>query len=80
MTGDNNQGRHPKILDWSDEREGMGRDGDPIMVTLVKGFAYQDNDVDDMALHVRGFYTVKEAMKEVRAAKPCKCSRCRGEQ
>ena len=71
--------RHAKILDWSDERQGMGRDGDPIMVTLVPGFAYYDNNHDDAACHVRGFYTVKEAMAEVRAAKPCTCNRCRGD-
>lgn len=71
---DNNHGRHKKILDWSDERSY----GNPIMVTLIQGFAYQDNNVDDQALHVRGFETVAAALKEVRAAKPCGCNRCTG--
>jgi len=66
--------RHAKVLDWSDER----RYGDPIMVTLAKGSAYEDNDVDGVACHVRGFSSVKEAMAGVRAAAPCSCGRCRG--
>lgn len=72
---DNNHGRGPKILDWSDER----RMGNPIMVTLVRGFAYYDNNHDDAAAHVRGFDTVKDALKAVRQAEPCNCNRCRGE-
>lgn len=66
--------RHPRILDWSDER---GPDGDPIMVTLVRGFAYYDNDHDGLAAHVLGFPTVRAALAGVRAAKPCACDRCR---
>ena len=65
--------RHSKILDWSDERYM----GNPIMVTLIKGVAYYDNNHDDSACHVRGFETVKQAMKEVRAAASCSCSRCK---
>lgn len=64
--------RHRKILDWSDERG----NGDPIMVTLIHGFAFYDNDCDDAACHVRGFENVKAALKGVREAGPCACNRC----
>lgn len=72
---DNNHGRHRKILDWSDERDA----GNSIIVTLIRGFAFEPHTSERIALHVRGFDTVKDAMTEVRAAKPCPCARCKGE-
>lgn len=65
--------RHSRILDWSDERAV----GDPIMVTLVPGWAFDPAEDESAAGHVRGFNTVKEAMAGVRAARPCRCGRCR---
>lgn len=65
--------RHKKIQHWDDERSL----GNSIIVTLVNGFAFQDNNIDDAALHVRGFDTVKEAMSAVVKTKPCTCSQCR---
>lgn len=62
-----------KILHWDDERA----IGNPIIVTLAHGFAFDDNNVDDLACHVRGFDTVMDAVKGVRSdATPCGCSRC----
>jgi hypothetical protein len=72
---DDNHGRHKKILDWSDERGA----GNSIIVTLIRGFAFEPNEDERAALHVRGFDAVKDAMNEVRAAKPCPCGRCKGE-
>ena len=68
-----------RVMDWSDER----RDGNPIMVTLARGFAFYDNvrpGEDGDACHVSGFDTKREALAAIRRAEPCQCARCRGEE
>ena len=62
-----------RVLDWSDER-GFGN---PIMVTLAYGFAFDDNDADNLACHVSGFETRSKAAAAIKAVQPCACSRCR---
>jgi hypothetical protein len=42
-----------------------------LIVTLKRGWRFED-----LAEHVRGFDTKREAMQEVRAAKVCKCAEC----
>lgn len=61
-----------RLIDWSDERDS----DEIIMVTLAKGFAFYDNDVDDAACHVRGFPTRREAVAEIRQVERCTCRRC----
>lgn len=60
--------KHKKIEHWDDERD----IGNSLIVTLVKGFRFEDESE-----HVRGFDTPKEALQEVRAAKPCHCETCK---
>lgn len=64
--------RHPHILDWDDGR----KFGDPIMVTLIPGFAFDSNDTD-AASHVCGFTGIKDAVSAAARAQPCACSRCK---
>lgn len=59
--------RHKKIEHWDDERS----IGNSIIVTLEKGFRFSEPGD-----HVRGFDTVKDAMREVRAAAKCGCAEC----
>jgi hypothetical protein len=67
--------RHKRIKWWDDERD----IGNSLIVTLIEGFAFDPSEDENVALHVRGYDTVKEAMAEVRKAKPCQCARCRKE-
>jgi hypothetical protein len=69
---DNNHGRHARVIDWSDERSC----GNPIMVTLTYGWAFDPADDESVALHVRGFSNVHDAMRAIRKSEPCPCGRC----
>jgi hypothetical protein len=60
--------KHKKIEYWDDERE----IGNSLIVTLMKGWRFEE-----CGEHVRGFDTKREAMAEVRAAKPCDCEQCK---
>lgn len=53
------------------------------IITLVPGWAFEDaaeTEADDpdgrYALHSRGCGSVKEALEDLKYAKPCKCGRC----
>jgi hypothetical protein len=59
--------RHAKIEFWDDERS----IGNSLIVTLKPGWRFEEE-----AEHVRGFDTVRSAMKEVRSSKPCHCADC----
>lgn len=59
--------KHAKIEHWDDERS----IGNSLIVMLKSGFYFTEHGE-----HVRGFDTKKEAMAEVRAAKPCDCKEC----
>lgn len=61
-----------KVLNIDDGR----RYGDPIIVTLAKGFAYCDAGVNDLACHVQGFSSVGEIMRALRNVETCNCNRC----
>lgn len=61
-----------RILDWSDERSM----GNPIMVTLAYGWAFDPSEDHNSASHVRGFDNAKEVKRELRWVKPCHCLRC----
>lgn len=67
MTGKEQTVKHAKIENWDDERS----IGNSLIVTLKRGWRFED-----LAEHVRGFDTKREAMQEVRAAKVCKCAEC----
>lgn len=62
--------KHSRIETVDDERS----IGNSLIVTLKRGWRFED-----MGEHVRGFDTKKEAMQEVRGAKPCTCEECRKE-
>lgn len=71
--------RHPRVEAYDD----AGTDDGVRIVTLVRGFAFEDaakNEGDDpdsrMALHSKGFSTVKDAIQRINWAEPCKCGRC----
>jgi hypothetical protein len=64
--------KHPKVLDWSDER----RMGNPIMVTTAYGWAFEPADDHESACHVRGFDNVREFRSYAKWIKPCSCLRC----
>lgn len=64
--------QHPKVLDWSDERSC----GDPIMVTIAYGWAYDPDPDFRSASHVRGFDNAKEFLKAAKDIAPCNCLRC----
>jgi hypothetical protein len=72
---DNSHNRHARVLDWDDGRSY----GDPIIVTLIRGFAFHPDDDYQTAEHVRGFETIGKAMTEIRQARPCQCQRCTGQ-
>jgi len=73
--------RHPRVLEYDD----AGTDEGVRIVTLVRGFAFEDaakNEGDDpesrMALHSKGFSSVRDAIQRINWANPCKCGRCLG--
>lgn len=73
--------RHPKVLDY----DSYGTDDGVRIVTLIRGWAFEDaaeNEGDDpegnRALHSAGCSSVKDALEQIRYAKPCKCGRCLG--
>lgn len=73
--------RHPRVEAYDD----AGTDDGVRIVTLVPGFAFEDaakNEGDDpesrMALHSKGFSSVKRALEWINSAEPCKCGRCLG--
>lgn len=45
--------------------------GNSLIVTLKPGWRFED-----MGEQLRGYDTKKEAMQEVRSAKPCTCEEC----
>ncbi|HSH51744.1 MAG TPA: hypothetical protein VK982_08465 [Bacteroidales bacterium] len=59
--------KHKKIMFWDDERDIVNS----LIVTLNDGWRFEEDGE-----HTRGFDTPKEAMKEVRSAKPCLCPSC----
>jgi hypothetical protein len=64
--------QHSRIKHWDDERHlGHG-----IIVTLAYGFAFYAHEDENVAEHVRGFDTVKEAIARVRSSYLCACGRC----
>ncbi|MDI1299776.1 hypothetical protein [Methylotenera sp.] len=71
MTQTNAVKRHKNILYWDDERSL----GNSLIVTLVYGKQFSA-DVGT-GEHVRGFDTVKDALREVRTAVDCDCSNCK---
>jgi hypothetical protein len=60
--------KHAKIETVDDERD----IGNSLIVTLKRGWRFED-----IGEHVRGYDTKREAIKEVRASKPCACDQCR---
>lgn len=76
--------RHPRVEDYDCQGTDESDAGVPVrIVTLVNGFAFEDaaaNEGDDpearYALHSKGFDSVKEALRWINAADPCKCGRC----
>jgi hypothetical protein len=60
--------KHAKIKYWDDERD----IDNGLIVTLKPGWRFES-----VGEHVRGFDTKREAMEEVRAAKPCTCNQCK---
>jgi hypothetical protein len=71
--------RNPRVECYDD----AGTDDGWRIVTLMPGWAFEDaaaNEGDDpdsrMALHSKGFETVKAAVDRIRWAEPCKCGRC----
>lgn len=67
--------RHSRIQHWDDERSL----GNSLIVTLIPGFAFEPSPDEKIAQHVDGFDSVDAAMKAVRSARVCSCSRCKGE-
>lgn len=63
--------RDKRIEHWDDERSL----GNSLIVSLKPGYAFNFADTPN-AEHVRGFDTVKEAMRDVRKATVCKCYLC----
>jgi hypothetical protein len=72
--------RHPLVECYDD----AGMDEGRRMVTLVKGYAFEDAAAPGqdpearIALHSRGFDTVKDAVDRLRGVSPCHCGRCVG--
>lgn len=73
--------RHPRVECYDD----AGTDEGVRIVTLVAGFAFDDaaekpgDDPDArMALHSKGFESVKDALRRINWAEPCHCGRCIG--
>lgn len=66
--------RHRWVKHWDDERDL----GHSIIVTLIDGYAFIPHADQNVAEHVDGFDTVKQALEAIRAAKPCTCQRCKG--
>lgn len=60
--------KHSRIETVDDERA----IGNSLIVTLKRGWRFED-----MGEHVRGYDTKREAMQEVRTARPCTCSECK---
>lgn len=75
---------NPKVEAYDCQGTDELDNGVPIrIVTLVAGWAFQDaaeNEGDDpearMALHSKGFESVKDALRGIKFADPCKCGRC----
>jgi hypothetical protein len=69
-----------QIEDWSDERGS----GNPIMITLAKGWCFYDgpkfDPENDDSLHTKGFDSISEALYETaqKRLEKCICRRCRG--
>jgi hypothetical protein len=59
--------RHKRIEHWDDERS----IGNSLIVTLLPGLRFEEDGE-----HVRGFDTVKDAMRDVRTATRCGCEMC----
>lgn len=73
--------KNPRVLAYDNE----GTDAGYFMVTLVKGYAFDDaaaNVGDDpdarMALHSKTFPSVRDAIDRIKWADRCKCGRCVG--
>ena len=60
--------KHKQVEHWDDERD----IGNSLIVTLKKGWRFEE-----CGEQVRGFDTTREAIAEVRAAKPCDCEQCK---
>lgn len=61
-----------RTLDVSDERNL----GDGIFVTTAYGLAFDADEDECAASHVRSFGNVREARRALRWVEPCKCLRC----
>lgn len=76
--------RHPKVEAYDCQGTDESDNGVPVrIVTLVAGWAFDDaarNEGDDpearLALHSKGFSSVKDALQRINEAEPCKCGRC----
>lgn len=76
--------RHPRVEAYDCQGTDESDAGVPVrIVTLMPGWAYDDaaasteDDPDGRyALHSKGFESVKDALKRIREADPCKCGRC----
>ena len=71
--------RNPRVEAYDD----AGTDDGVRIVTLMPGWAFEDaaaNYGDDpdgrMALHSKGFPSVKDAVRRINEAEPCYCGRC----
>jgi len=64
--------KHAKILHWDDER----RYGNGFMITTAYGWAFDPDEDENSASHVKGFDTAKDARAELKWIKPCSCGRC----
>ena len=65
--------RHPRVMHWDDERD----IGNSLIITTARGWAFQASPDENVALHVKGFDTTKEAQSSLKKLQPCQCARCR---
>lgn len=76
--------RHPRVEAYDCQGTDESDAGVPVrIVTLMPGWAYYDaaksteDDPDGRyALHSKGHESVKEALRWIKDADPCKCGRC----
>jgi hypothetical protein len=64
--------KHKKILHWDDERSY----GNGFMITTAYGWAFDPDPDENVASHVRGFDTAKDARSKLKWIKQCHCARC----
>ncbi len=64
--------KHLRVLHWDDERSY----GNGYIITTAYGWAFEPSEDHNVAEHVKGFDTAREAKAELKWLRPCKCLRC----